>query len=189
LTDKTIGNNNVGPLQLRTGLVTVFTGDGKGKTTAAMGTAVRAVGYGLNVCIIFFFKGNMFSQCEVRALATLSNVNICSFGVDDWIKSGTGNFAAAEQARQALAEAARAIKSKAYDLVIMDEVNNAVDFGLIEAQDVLDVLCTRPTDVDVILTGRNASQSIIEVADIVTEMKCVKHAFERGIKARQGIDY
>jgi len=171
------------------GLVTVFTGDGKGKTTAAVGTAVRAVGHGLSACIIFFFKGNMFCQGEVKAFETLNGVDTFNFGVDDWIKGKDDNLVAAEQAHQALETSAKIINSERYDLVIMDEVNNAVDFGLIDVNDVLDVLKSRPTGVDVILTGRNAHKRILDASDTVTEMKCVKHAFERGIKARQGIDY
>jgi len=189
LTDAAIADNSDVSLQPRTGLVTVFTGDGKGKTTAAIGMVVRAAGYGLRVGIVFFFKGKMFSQGEVKALGSLSGVDICNFGVDNWVKKGDDNSAAAEQAQQALATSAKMIKSGLYDLVVMDEVNSAVDFGLIDVQDILDILHARPAEVDIILTGRNAHQKVIEASDITTEMKCVKHAFERGIKARQGIDY
>lgn len=189
LSDMAVASVVNAPEQVRLGLVTVFTGDGKGKTTAAIGTAVRAAGHGLKVCIIFFFKGEMYSQGEVNTLGSLSNIDIHCFGVTDWIKKEGDNSVAAKQAQQALSTAGKMIASGHYDLVIMDEVNNAVDFGLIDSQDVLDILRTRPAKVDVLLTGRNADQRITAVADVVTEMQCVKHAFERGIGARLGIDY
>ena len=189
LTNMTVSSSSYVPITPRAGLVTVFTGDGKGKTTAAVGTAVRATGYGLKTCVIFFLKGKMFDQGEVKSLASLNGVDTYSFGVDDWVKKGENNPAAIEQARKALATAAKMIECECYDLVILDEINSAVDFGLIDAQNVLDILRMRPSKVDVILTGRNADKRIMEVADIITEMKCIKHAFERGIKARQGIDY
>ena len=189
MADMAFSDNGGAPLEFRTGLVTVFTGDGKGKTTAAIGTAVRAAGHGLKVSIVFFLKGKMFSQGEVNSIGLLSNIDVSSFGVNDWLKKGEVHPAAVLQARQALAASSRMIESKKYDLVIMDEVNSAVDFGLISAQDVLNVLQARPLGVDLLLTGRNADQRVIEASDIVTEMKCVKHAYERGIEARQGIDY
>lgn len=175
--------------QPRKGLVTVFTGDGKGKTTAAIGTAVRAAGYGLRVFIIFFLKGKMFSQGEVTALSRFPNIETIGFGASNWIKKGAANVEANAQAQKALQASVEAVKSGRYDLVIMDEVNGAVDFGLIPVEDVLRTLEVRPDSVDVLLTGRHADQRIIDAADVVTEMRNVKHAFERGIKAREGIDY
>ena len=189
MTDKTADKQSAFSCQHRVGFVTVFTGDGKGKTTAAVGTAVRAAGYGLRTCIVFFLKGAMFSQGEVKALEALGGIDTFSFGVNDWIKSNNDKSAAVGQARRALETSAEVIRSGRYDLIIMDEVNNAVDFGLIDVADVLDILRARPAKVDVILTGRNADKRLIEASDTVTEMKCVKHVFERGIKARSGIDY
>jgi cob(I)alamin adenosyltransferase len=173
----------------RKGLVTVFTGDGKGKTTAAIGTAVRAAGYGLRVFIVFFLKGKMFSQGEALALEIFPGIKTASFGASGWIKKGAVNAEASAQALKALETAGKAIASGEYDLVIMDEVNGAVDFGLISVEDVIKVITARPDSIDVILTGRHADSRIIEMADVVTEMVNVKHAFERGIKAREGIDY
>jgi len=173
----------------RKGLVTVFTGDGKGKTTAAIGTAVRADGYGLRVFIVFFLKGKMFSQGEAQALAHFPNIKTASFGFNGWVKKGAVNAEASAQARQALETAGKAIVSGDYDLVIMDEVNGAVDFGLLPVEDIIQVVDARPESVDLILTGRHADSRIIQMADVVTEMVNVKHAFERGINARAGIDY
>jgi len=173
----------------RRGLVTVFTGDGKGKTTAAIGTAVRAAGYGLRVYIIFFMKGKMFSQGEVKALSQFPNINLACFGQHGWVKKGAVNAEASAQARKALETAGKAIGSGDYDLVIMDEVNGAVDFGLIPVDDVVEMIAAKPESIDLILTGRRADSQIIQMADVVTEMVNVKHVFERGIKAREGIDY
>jgi cob(I)alamin adenosyltransferase len=173
----------------RKGLVTIFTGDGKGKTTAAIGTAVRAAGYGLRVFIVFFLKGKMFSQGEALALERLPNIETASFGASGWIKKGVADPEAFFQARKALEAAGKAIAGGHYDLVIMDEVNGAVDFGLIPVADVIEMVSARPDSVDVILTGRHADSRVIEMADVVTEMVNVKHAFDNGVKARRGIDY
>jgi cob(I)alamin adenosyltransferase len=173
----------------RRGLITVFTGDGKGKTTAAIGTAVRAAGYGLRVYIIFFMKGKMFSQGEVKALAQFPNIKIACFGHQGWVKKKPVNKEAREQAMQALNLAREIIAGNENDLVILDEINCAVDFGLIPVDDVVKMAAGKPEGVDLILTGRHADVKIIQMADVVTEMVNVKHAFERGTKAREGIDY
>ena len=173
----------------RTGLVTVFTGDGKGKTTAAIGTAVRAVGYGLSVYIVFFLKGRMFSQGEVRALSHLPGVTTESYGTTEWVIKGRTSNDANKQAAKALAAASKAVSSGNFDLVIMDEINGALDFGLIPLNEVVKLISSRPASVDLILTGRHANNKIVEMADIVTEMVNVKHAYDRGVAAREGIDY
>jgi cob(I)alamin adenosyltransferase len=167
----------------------VFTGDGKGKTTAAVGTAVRAAGCGLRVLIVFFLKGKMFSHGEVVALSRIPGIETVSYGVSRWIKKGVSDSEASNQAQQALEASARAVKGGNYDLVVMDEVNAAVDFGLVPVKDVMEVISIRPENVDIILTGRQADPCIIMAADIVTEMVNSKHAFERGVEAREGIDY
>jgi cob(I)alamin adenosyltransferase len=174
---------------LRRGLVTVFTGDGKGKTTAAIGTAVRAAGCGLQVYIIFFMKGKMFSQGEVKALAQFPNIKLASFGQQAWVKKGSDNSEAREQALKALDLARKIVNAGEYDLVILDEINNALDLSLITVDAVREMMLEKPQNVDLILTGRNASADIIEIADTVTEMVNIKHAFEQGVKAREGIDY
>lgn len=173
----------------RKGLITVFTGDGKGKTTAAIGTAVRAAGYGLRVFIVFFLKGKMFSQGEALALERFPNIETASFGASTWIKKGAVDAEANAQAFKALETAGRAMASGDYSLVIMDEVNGAVDFGLIPVNDLVKMVAGKPDNVDLILTGRHADARIVQMADVVTEMVNVKHAFERGIGAREGIDY
>jgi cob(I)alamin adenosyltransferase len=173
----------------RQGLVTVFTGDGKGKTTAAIGTAVRAAGYGLRVFIVFFLKGNMFTQGEANALAKFPNVETASFGTSAWVLKGSVNPEAASQSAKALESAEKALTGGKYDLVILDEINGALDFGLITLEKVVELIVSRPPNVDLILTGRHADPAIIKIADVVTEMVNIKHAFDRGVLAREGFDY
>jgi cob(I)alamin adenosyltransferase len=170
-------------------LITIFTGDGKGKTTAAIGTAVRAAGYGLRVYIILFMKGKMFSQGEVKALEQFPNIKVACFGQQSWIKKGSINQDAREQARKALGLARNVVSAGDSDLIILDEINGAVDFGLVPLGEVIEIVAGKPDNVDLILTGRHADARIIQMADIVTEMVNIKHAFEQGIKAREGFDY
>jgi cob(I)alamin adenosyltransferase len=143
----------------RTGLVTVFTGDGKGKTTAAIGTAVRAAGHGLKVCVVFFLKGKMFAQGEVKALSCLVGVETATFGTNGWVKKGEANPEAREQSKKALAFSRSALSGGNFDMVVLDEVNSALDFGLIGLDDLLGLIRERPGNVDLILTGRGAARA------------------------------
>jgi cob(I)alamin adenosyltransferase len=171
------------------GLVQVFTGDGKGKTTAALGTILRAAGHGLNIFIIFFIKGQ-YAYGEFSTLAKLSNVKFASFGRRQFIyKNREINPEEKKQAEAALTAAREAINSGHYDLVVLDEINVALDFHLIEMDDVISLIKNRPPHVELILTGRHADATLIEMADLVTEMVKVKHPFDKGVKARQGIEY
>jgi cob(I)alamin adenosyltransferase len=172
----------------RKGLVQVFTGDGKGKTTAALGTVIRAAGHGLKVFIVFFMKGK-YDYGEYRTLARLPNVNIASFGLRQFTDPANIKPAEIEQARLALAAAREAVLSKNYDLVVLDEVNVALGFNLIELDEVVKLIREKPPNVELILTGRRADSTIVELADLVTEMVKVKHPFDKGIKARKGIEY
>lgn len=171
------------------GLVQVFTGDGKGKTTAALGTILRAAGHGLNIFIIFFIKGH-YAYGEYSTLAKLPNVRFASFGLRQFIyKNREINPEEKKQAEAALAAAREAVNSGHYDLVVLDEINVALDFHLIEMDDVINLIKKRPPHVELILTGRHADGRLIEMADLVTEMVKVKHPFDKGVKARQGIEY
>jgi cob(I)alamin adenosyltransferase len=173
----------------RTGLVQVFTGDGKGKTTAALGTVLRAAGHGFKILVIFFIKGES-SDGEFKMLPTLPGVEIAKFGMHKWIRD-TNNVSPEEKAEAAAAlEAAhKAITSGKYDLVVLDEINMAVYFKLITADDVIKLAKDKPAHTELILTGRRADSRIIEIADLVTEMKSIKHPYEKGISAREGIEY
>ena len=170
------------------GLVQVFTGNGKGKTTAALGTILRAAGHGLRVFIVFFMKGN-YDYGEFSTLYKLPNVEMASFGSRHLIDPTNIKPEEIEQARLALAAAHKAVFSGNYDLVVLDEVNVAVGFKLIELDEVLKLVRDKPPDVELILTGRYADNRLIELADLVTEMVKVKHPFDKGIKARKGIEY
>ena len=172
----------------RKGLVQVFTGDGKGKTTAALGTVIRAAGHGLKVFIVFFMKGK-YDYGEYRTLARLPNVDIASFGLRQFTDPANIKPAEIEQARLALAAAREAVLSGNYDLVVLDEVNVALGFNLIELDEVVKLIREKPPNVELILTGRRADSTIVELADLVTEMVKVKHPFDKGIKARKGIEY
>ena len=170
------------------GLVQVFTGNGKGKTTAALGTVLRAAGHGLRVFIVFFMKGN-YDYGEYSTLSKLPNVDMVSFGFRQLTDPTNIKPEEMEQARLALAAAREAVLSTNYDLVVLDEVNVALGFDLIKLDEVVKLIKDKPSDMELILTGRYADSELIEMADLVTEMVKVKHPFDKGIKARKGIEY
>jgi cob(I)alamin adenosyltransferase len=172
-----------------TGLIQVFTGSGKGKTTAALGTVLRAAGHGLKISVIFFIKGRS-TQGENKTLAGLPGVKVASFGLRKFIHKSEGvNPEEKTQAEAALAAARADITGGKFDLVVLDEINCACFFNLITPDAVIKLLKEKPSHVEVILTGRNAPQSIIDMADLVTEMTKIKHPFDKGTKARKGIEY
>lgn len=170
------------------GLVEVYTGSGKGKTSAALGVVLRAAGHGLKVHIIFFMKGG-FPYGERNTLSQLPNVSFQSFGHEDFVDPQNVKPEEKEQAREALQAARAAIASGKFDLVVLDEVNVAASWKLIDVEDVLTLIEERLPDVELILTGRYADKQLIERADLVTEMTEVKHPYQKGIKARKGIEY
>jgi len=170
------------------GLVQIFTGNGKGKTTAALGTVLRAAGHGLRVFIVFFMKGD-YAYGEYSSLAKLPNVEVSSFGFRKLTDPTNIKPEEREQAKLALASARDAILSGDYDLVVVDEINVALSYNLIELEDVIQLIKDKPSNVELILTGRYVDTKLVEMADLVTEMVKVKHPFDRGIKARKGIEY
>jgi cob(I)alamin adenosyltransferase len=171
------------------GLVQIFTGNGKGKTTAALGTVLRAAGHGLKISVIFFIKGH-FDQGEYKTLRSLPNVKVQAFGLRQFIpENEKADPKEAAQAKAALATAKADITGGKYDLVVLDEINCACFFGLIKTEDVLQLIKDKPPHVELILTGRNATKKLIEAADLVTEMRKIKHPYDKGIGARKGIEY
>ena len=170
------------------GLVQIFTGNGKGKTTAAMGTIVRAAGHGLRILLVSFMKGD-YEYGEYNTLSKIPNVEISSYGFRHLIDPSDIKPEEKEQAEMALAKAREAVTSKKYDIVVLDEVNVALGYNLIELDEVIRLIKDKPSDVELILTGRYADNRLIELADLVTEMVKVKHPFDKGIKARKGIEY
>jgi len=171
------------------GYIHVYTGNGKGKTTAALGLAFRAVGSGLKVLIVQFLKGedNYTGELE-SALKLAPDLEIRTRGGAGFVDPADPEPGAGEMVREALDEARREIQSGRWDLVILDEINVAVHFGLIDVQEVLELLDSKPDGVEIVLTGRYAPLELIERADLVTEMREIKHYFKAGVPARKGIE-
>ena len=170
------------------GFIQIYTGNGKGKTTAAIGQAVRAAGAGLKSYIIQFMKEYPYS--ELNSLKNLSGwITIEQSCKDDFVlKRETPPKEEIEKAKQALSTASEKMLSGIFDLIILDEVCVAIHFGLLKVEDVLPVLDSKPENVELILTGRYCPQPLIDRADLVTEMKEVKHYYQNGILARKGIE-
>lgn len=170
------------------GMVQVFTGNGKGKTSAALGAVLRALGHGLKVYIVFFMKGK-YSYGEFTTLSKLPNVNIASFGFSSLTDPENIKPEEIEQAKLALSAAREAMLSGNYDLVVLDEVNVAVAWKLVKLDEVVRLINDKPHNVELILTGRYADTKLIELADLVTEMVNLKHPYDKGVLARKGIEY
>ena len=182
------------------GLVQVYTGQGKGKTTAALGTAFRAVGHGLRVCVVQFLKAGWESGERLAAKRLAPELVIRAFGATQWGDRSKASAGAPwwelppseedrSQAREAMEFARGAVAGGEWDIVVLDEVFGALAHGLISLDEVLGLIRTKPTEVELILTGRDAPPEVIEAADLVTEMAEVKHPFRRGVNARKGIEY
>ncbi|HBK59453.1 MAG TPA: cob(I)yrinic acid a,c-diamide adenosyltransferase [Firmicutes bacterium] len=167
------------------GYVHVYTGDGKGKTTAAFGLAVRAACYGKKVYIGQFVKDMKYNETKVEAC--LPNIKIEQLGVGCFIDRAPTSVDK-EAAQTALRSCAQLLKSGAYDLIILDEINIAIHFKLVAVEEVIEAIDGRADGVDVLLTGRHAPDELIARADLVTEMKEVKHYYSQGILSRPGID-
>jgi len=166
--------------------VQVYTGDGKGKTTAALGLALRAAGAGLSVFFAQFIKAGRYS--ELAALERFADrITVRQYGLGRFIHSDAGE-ADISHARQGLREVRQAIASGRYSVVILDEANGAVQCGLLSVEDLLQTIDLAPQTVEIVLTGRSAPAELLERADLVTEMKEVKHYYHCGVAAREGIE-
>lgn len=174
---------------LSQGLIQVYTGNSKGKTTAALGLAVRAAGHGFRVFIIQFMKGRT-DYGELNSLKKLApECRLEHFGRQGWVIKGQAEAEDMQEAERALTRAREVMLSGEWDIVILDEVLNAIWFELVAEKDVLTFLELKPAQVELVLTGRNATDRIKEKADYVTEMVQLKHPYEQGMDARQGIEY
>ncbi|MDR1616578.1 MAG: cob(I)yrinic acid a,c-diamide adenosyltransferase [Syntrophomonadaceae bacterium] len=172
----------------RQGLVMVITGNGKGKSTAAFGQALRAAGQGWKVCVVQFMKGRAYG--EVLAVKKyLPEVQIYQFGLDSFVMRDNPAPVDKELALQGFAKAAEIVQSNSFDLVVMDEINVAVDFGLIPEESVVNLVKQKPPQLVLILTGRYAAEKIKELADTVSEITEVKHHYQSGIKDQPGVEY
>jgi cob(I)alamin adenosyltransferase len=168
------------------GYVQVYTGDGKGKTTAAIGLAVRAAGAGLRVFIAQFVKSARYS--EIEALERLADRIVCrQYGRGCWLE-GEPDHEDIRRAQEGLKEVREIVKSGEYQLVVLDEADIATWFGLLSVEDLLELIDLKPERVELVFTGRRADPRLIERADLVTEMLEIKHYYQRGVAARKGIE-
>ena len=173
------------------GLLIVYTGPGKGKTTCALGTAFRAVGQGLRVLMVQFIKGSWhYGELDAAKMLGEDKFEIRPMG-RGFVKIG-GAETDPEDIRlcqEAWEFGCQQIESQKYDLVVLDEINYVISYGMLDAEKVVKALASRPEQVHVICTGRNAHPKLVELADLVTEMREVKHPYTKGILAQRGIDY
>ena len=170
------------------GLVQVYTGNGKGKTTAALGLALRAVGHGMKVLVVQFMKGNV-QYGELESVKKLSpHLTLKQVGRETFISKRDPDPKDLQLAQDGFLIAKRAIHDKEYDIVILDEINLAIDYGLIPLGDLLRLIDSKPDTVELSLTGRNVNREILERADLITEMVDRKHYYDKGVPARKGIE-
>ena len=169
------------------GYIHIYTGPGKGKTTAALGLGLRANGAGYKVHVIQFMKGRRYS--EINAIEKLDNFTISQHGRDEFVSKENPDKIDIDLAQKGFSYAKDVIKNKKYDMVILDEINVAVDYNLISEIDVIDLIDNKPENIELVLTGRNAHPEFIRIADVVTEMLEIKHPYQHGIKAKEGIDF
>lgn len=194
--------------RLEKGLIQVYTGNSKGKTTASLGLALRAIGHGFRVCVIQFLKGGAYTGELFAAQRLYPNLVVRQYGITCpysalirqgeaacrgcggcFTEKGKGTEENRKLAQLGLRAAEDIIRSEEYDVVILDEINNAFYYELLSVDEVLPLLAGKPPQVEVILTGRHAPPEIIAQADLVTEMNLVKHPYEKGVPSRRGIEY
>lgn len=176
---------------LNDGIVIVYTGNGKGKTTASLGVALRAIGYGLRVCMVQFIKGE-WHYGELNSIKKLEpdfELIVAGKGFIGIIDDDHAFEEHVRAAKTALDIVEQKISLDSFDIIILDEINYAVHLGLLRLADVLKIVQNRPKHLSLILTGNHACEEIIMLADLVTEMKEIKHPYKKGIKAKRGIDF
>ncbi len=170
----------------RIGKVQVYTGDGKGKTTAAMGQAIRALGHGQRVLVVQFLKGRPTGEIDI--LRGMDNVTVQRYGSSKFV-CGDPTPEDMALAKEGFEKAVEAVMSGGYDLVILDEINILVNYKMLEVDQVLRLIKERPEGVELILTGRNAHPQVVDAADLVSEVSAVKHYYKEGVGARPGVEY
>lgn len=175
------------------GYIQVYTGDGKGKTTASLGLAMRALGRCWKVLLIMFTKGGN-DYGELISFRNLSleiskNLTIVQAGLDRIVYRNNKSETDAKEIKKGWEIAKKAIKNDEYNLIILDEANIAIDLGFIDVDEVVEVLQNKPEDMEIVLTGRNANKKIIDIAHLVSEIKPIKHYWDKGVSARKGIEY
>ena len=176
---------------LEHGYIQIYTGDGKGKTTASLGLALRALGHGWKVLVIQFTKGDSgTSYGEIASSSKfLPNLDVVQYGMDRVVYSHNICMDDYKEAKKGWEHAKNAIESGEYQLIILDEINICVSMGMIKVSDVKNALLNKPENLEIVLTGRYAHPELQALAHLVTEMKPIKHYFDTGVMARQGIEY
>jgi len=169
------------------GLIQVYTGDGKGKTTAALGLALRAAGRNMKVLIVQFMK--KWDYGELHSVKLIQNITLETFGTKEFIHKGKAKKIDYEEAEKAFSFGIEGMQSGNYDIVIFDELNMALYYELLDLKEVIQKIKGKPDNIEVVITGRRATEEIIEIANLVTEMKEVKHPYQKGVEARRGIEY
>jgi cob(I)alamin adenosyltransferase len=169
-------------------MLQVYTGDGKGKTTAAFGLALRAAGHGWNVHVTQFMKGGA-GYGEIVAARQVKGLTVVQTGLPTFVERGNPSPEDLAEARRGMADARAAIESGECQMLIMDEINVAVDYGLVPLDEVLRLIDECPREVELVLTGRAARPAVLDRADLVSEVREVKHPYQKGIVSRVGIDY
>ena len=172
---------------LEKGLIQVYTGDGKGKTTAALGLALRAYGRGLRTVIIQFMKKGDYG--EVRAIEHIDGISIEQYGLPSFVVKGKEKPEDYEAAERGLARAVEVMENRECDILILDELNITLYFGLLRIDDVVEALHKKPEEMEIVITGRSVPREIADIADLITEMKMIRHPYEKGIGAREGIEF
>ena len=190
---QTDDNKLYNPEFLQHGYIQVYTGNGKGKTTASLGLAMRALGRGWKVLIVMFTKGGN-DYGELIFFSTLcpelkDKVKIVQAGLDRIVYSTNMSADDSKQIQKGWEIAKKAIQNDEYQLIILDEANIALDLNLIDLNEMIDVLKNKPEEMEIVLTGRNAKEEIIDIAHLASEIKPVKHYWDKGIKARKGIEF
>ncbi len=169
------------------GIVMLFTGNGKGKTTASLGAAMRAAGHDSRVFMIQFMKGRLYG--ELAAAESMKNLTIEQYGRDEFVDPKDPEGIDIELAAKGWTRAVELVNKRLCDMIILDEINVAVSFGLIAVEEVVRFIEDRPGQIDVILTGRYAADQLVALADTVTEMREIKHHYNKGVQMRKGIEY
>ena len=172
---------------MSSGLIHVYTGSGKGKTTAAIGLGLRATGADLKVHMIQFMKGRRYS--EINAIENLKNFTVTQHGRDEFVSKDNPEQIDIDMAQEGFSYAKKIIQENKFNLIILDEINVAVDFNLISIKDILDLLDSKPEELELVLTGRYAHSEIIKKADLVSEILEIKHPYQIGVQSRKGIDF
>jgi len=169
-------------------MIQVYTGDGKGKTTAALGLALRAMGHGMKVFMIQFMKGRTYGElmtCE----RCLPDLTIVMSGRDEFVTKGEPEEVDLRMAREGMELARKIVSDGRYQMLILDEINVAMDFGLLPVPEVMDFLRSCPRNMEIVCTGRYAPPELVELADLVSEVREVKHYYNQGVEMRKGIEY